>query len=69
MKKKKKYVKPEIEVIKVDTDKQILVTSCVCNNCQCSHTNNSGQGGNGSQAHCNCSNRPYQMLEIDETTN
>jgi hypothetical protein len=65
MKAMKKYVKPDCIVVNVDlTD--LLISSCICNNCQCDHNNNSGQGGNNSQAHCNCKNRHKMMIPQEE---
>ena len=68
--KKKKYVKPEIEVIKVEPTKDLMVTSCICHgNYTCDHNNNEHQGPHGNQPICNCDHRPYKILEMDETTN
>lgn len=60
-KKKKKYVKPETVVIKIDSDKKIMIVSCACHgHCPCS-TNSDPQNNK-----CHCSNRPKYSKPIEE---
>lgn len=66
--KKKEYIKPEIVVIETKPN-NLMFSSCICNNCQCDHNNDSGHGGNNSQAHCSCSNRPKSVPMIEDELN
>ena len=62
MKKKKKYIKPEIEVIKVDTDKQIMTTSSV-KQCDC-YEYQIRRGCFGCKGNCGCNHWDEDLQEL-----